>query len=942
MLTSIDPFGLPEAIKSSNMDSPMTVMPSGVNLTSDNNGVSRTDAASAENGAQLEALYTQWKANPASVDAQWNAFFAGFELGCQQPPRRGTAPAAHATTADPSAGLESRLKQSRVDALVSAYRRLGHQAAQIDPLHLLKRTVPEISLEYVKLSEADLDSEFEIYWAGELAVLPLREIINLLRETYCGNVGIEYMHIENYAIRRWLRSRIEEGRLRKDTLPNAEKKRVLERLLEGELFEKFLHTRYVGQKRFSLEGGETVIPILDKIVEECPRHGVQQIVMGMAHRGRLNVLANILGKDYEFVFNEFAENFVANSEQGDGDVKYHLGYEAIVNTSTSKSVGISLAPNPSHLETVCPVVEGKARAWQRRLNDTAERSKVLPVLIHGDASFAGQGVVAETLNLSQLEGYRTGGTIHIVINNQIGFTTSPVDGASSQYCTSVAKMVGSPIFHVNGDDPIAAVTTIQLAFEFRQQFKKDVVIDMVCYRRHGHNEGDEPRFTQPLMYSAIEDHPPISDIFFGHLVKFGDITPAEVKEFRAKFEERLNTALQKSKVATKTIVPAIRKSIATPELLDPVDTAVKLDKLIEIGRAITTEPANIELNPKVKRFLQGRMSMVEGKTPLDWSTAEALAFGSLLESGVPVRLSGQDSRRGTFSQRHSVLYDVKTRERYKPLNNISKTQATFCVYNSPLSEYAVLGFDYGYGLDFPDMLVLWEAQFGDFANGAQIMIDQYVVCSETKWGETSSIVLLLPHGYHGQGPEHSSARLERYLQQCADDNIQVVYPTTPASYFHVLRRQAVRKIKKPLIVMTPKSLLRDAHCTSTMAELASGRFEEILPDPAPAKHPKRVILCSGKVFFDLDDYRKAEKLYPLHEKKLQGIVGDLSKAEKFVWAQEESQNMGAWTYIEPPLRKLFGRDVLYAGREASASTATGSHAIHDLEQRELVKQAFSL
>jgi 2-oxoglutarate dehydrogenase E1 component len=665
------------------------------------------------------------------------------------------------------------------------------------------------------------------------------------------------------------------------------------------------------------------------------------------------VLANILGKDYEFVFNEFAENYVANSEQGDGDVKYHMGYDSIVVTSTGSKIGISLAPNPSHLETVCPVVEGKARAWQRRLNDTRERRKVLPVLIHGDASFAGQGVVAETLNLSQLEGYRTGGTIHLIINNQIGFTTSPVDGASSQYCTSVAKMVGSPIFHVNGDDPIAAVTTIQLAFEFRQQFKKDVVVDMYCYRRHGHNEGDEPRFTQPLMYSAIEDHPPISDIFFGHLVKFGDITPDEVRAFRAKFEEKLTAALQKSKVATKAIVPAIRKALASPEMLLPVETAVPKEKLEAIGRAITKEPPNFELNPKIKRWLQSRLDMVLGKTPVDWSTAEALAFGSLLESGYPVRLSGQDSRRGTFTQRHSVLYDAKTRERYKPLNNIREGQATFCVYNSPLSEYAVLGFDYGYGLDFPDMLVLWEAQFGDFANGAQIMIDQYIVCSETKWGETSSIVLLLPHGYHGQGPEHSSARLERYLQACADDNIQVTFPSTPASYFHVLRRQALRKTKKPLIIMTPKGLLRDPRCVSPIGEFAAGCFEEILPDPEAPASARRLILCTGKVYFDLADRRKAEKitdtaivrleqLYPFHEKKLQAITAPYAKAEKIVWCQEESANMGAWTFIEPRLRKLFGRDILYAGREASASTATGSHAIHELEQHEVVNQAFSL
>ena len=923
----------------------MTVMPSGVKLTPDNNGVSRADAASAENGQQLEALYNQWKKDPSSVDDQWNAFFSGFELGCQQPPRRGGQPAA-------LTGSAATVKQAKVDALIGAYRRLGHQSAKVDPLNLRKRTVPELSLDYMGLSEADLDTSFDFLLAGERTPMKLRDIVALMKDTYTASVGIEYMHVEDFTIRRWLRDRIEAGRLRKDTLSNAEKKRVLSHLLEGELFEKFIHTRYVGQKRFSLEGGETIIPILDKIVEECPRHGVEQIVMGMAHRGRLNVLANILGKDYEFIFNEFAENYVPGSELGDGDVKYHMGYDSVVTTSTGPKIGISLAPNPSHLEAVNPVVEGKARAWERRLNDTVERRKVLPVLLHGDASFIGQGVVAETLNLSQLPGYCTGGTIHIVINNQIGFTTSPIDGASTPYCTAVAKMLGIPIFHVNGDDPIAAVTTIQLAFEFRQKFQKDVVVDMFCYRRHGHNEGDEPRFTQPLMYSAIEDHPPISDIFFGHLVKFGDITPDEVRAFRAQFEEKLNNALQKSKVATKTIVPALRRSLSCPQLLDPVDTAVPLEKIEVIGHAITKEPENFQLNPKIKRWLQARRDMIEGKAPLDWSTAEALAFGSLLDGGMPVRLSGQDSRRGTFTQRHSVLYDVKTRERYTPLNNLKPGQAKFCVYNSPLSENAVLGFDFGYSLDFPDMLVLWEAQFGDFANGAQIIIDQYIVCSETKWGETSGIVLLLPHGYHGQGPEHSSARYERFLQACAEDNIQVTIPSTPASFFHLLRRQAIRTIKKPLIVMTPKGMLRDPRCTSPRDDLAKGCFEEILPDPAMPKGAKRVIFCTGKVYFDLVDHRKAnnitdtaiirfEQLYPLNEKKVQDALA-AQQAEKIVWCQEESANMGAWSFIEPRLRKLTGREILYAGREASASTATGAVAIHELEQRQLITQAFTL
>jgi 2-oxoglutarate dehydrogenase E1 component len=935
----------------------MTVMPNGVSLTPDFTGASRTDAAAADNGAQLESLYQQWKADPASVDASWNSFFAGFELGCQQPPKRGASANGAATVSIETtpAGTADRRKQARVDALVGAYRRLGHSVAKLDPLNLRKRTTPELTLEYMKLTGADLDQEFEFIVGGKTMVKTLRDIIALMQETYCGSTGIEYMHIEDFTIRRWLRDRLEAGVLSKDRLSNAEKKRVLSGLLEGELFEKFLHTRYVGQKRFSLEGGETIIPILDKIVEDSPRHGVEQIVMGMAHRGRLNVLANILGKDYEFLFNEFAENYVPNSTMGDGDVKYHLGYESVVTTSTGSKIGISLAPNPSHLEAVDPVVEGKARAWQRRLSDTAERTKVLPILLHGDASFIGQGIVAETLNLSQLQGYRTGGTIHIVINNQIGFTTSPVDGASTPYCTGVAKMLGIPIFHVNGDDPIAAVSTIQLAFEFRQKFHKDVVVDMFCYRRHGHNEGDEPRFTQPLMYSAIEDHPPISDIFFGHLVKFGDITPDEVRAFRAQFEEKLNDALGKSKVATKTIIPALRKSIACPELLDPVETKVPMDTLRQLGDVMTREPQNFNLNPKVKRWLATRKDMIDGKTPIDWSTGEAMAFGSLLAGGCPVRLSGQDSRRGTFTQRHAVLYDMKTRERYTPLNNLGEGQARFCVYNSPLSEYAVLGFDFGYSLDFPDMLVLWEAQFGDFANGAQIIIDQYIACSETKWGETSGITLLLPHGYHGQGPEHSSARLERYLQACAEDNIQVAHVSTPANYFHILRRQALRAIKKPLIMMTPKGMLRDPRCTSPISECAEGSFQEIIGDTtAAAKDVQRVVLCTGKVYFDLNDHRKeqaiadtaivrVEQLYPLHEQKLQAAVtGAFPNAKKIVWCQEESANMGAWNFIEPRLRKLFNRDIAYAGRDASASTATGSTAIHNLEQRELINQAFTL
>ncbi len=928
----------------------MTTKPNGVSLTRDSNPVSRSMAPTGENSAVLDQLYQDWKRDPNSVGEEWQAFFSGFELGCQQPPLRGGAGAVTGAPSAPS-GV-SRPLQERVDGLVDAYRTLGHQAAKLDPLHLLKRSAPELELSHFQLTEADLNSEFDFEGAQGRTVMKLRDIITLLKDTYCGHVGIEFMHIEDYTVRFWVREKLETGVLLKDYFTAQERKRVLHHLLEGELFERFLHTRYQGQKRFSLEGGETLIPMLDKVLEDSPKRGVEQIVMGMAHRGRLNVLANVLRKDYEYVFNEFSENYAPGFQLGDGDVKYHLGFESVITTSTGAKIGLSLAPNPSHLEAVGPIVEGRARARQRKMHDTEKREKVLPILIHGDAAFIGQGVVAETFNLSQLEGYKTGGTIHIVINNQIGFTTSPKDGASTPYCTAMAKMLGVPIFHVNGDDPVAAVATIQLAFEFRQKFHKDVVVDLYCFRRHGHNEGDEPRFTQPLMYSAIEDHPPISDIFFGHLVKLGDITPEEVRTFKAQLEEKLNTALTKSKVATKSIVPAIRKPLSTPELLDPVDTAVSLESVTEVGKSLSREPEKFELNPKIKRWLGGRLDMVTGKLPLDWSMAEALSFGTLLTQGVPIRLSGQDSRRGTFTQRHSVLYDTHTRERYTPLMNLAKDQARFCVYNSPLSEYAVLGFDYGYALDCPELLVLWEAQFGDFANGAQIVIDQYIVCSETKWGETCGIVLLLPHGYHGQGPEHSSARLERFLQACAEDNIQVANCSTPASYFHILRRQGLRKVRKPLIIMTPKGLLRDSRCVSIIDDLTSHGFQEVIPDTTAGKDAKRVILCTGKVYFDLHDARKAqglensvalvriEQLYPLHERKLADAVAAFSGAEKIVWCQEESANLGAWSFLEPRLRKLFGREILYAGRDGSASSATGSLAIHELEQRELVNQAF--
>ncbi|NCY21581.1 2-oxoglutarate dehydrogenase E1 component [bacterium] len=760
------------------------------------------------------------------------------------------------------------------------------------------------------------------------------------------------MHIMNFAIRRWLRDRMERSRNQPAFTP-AQQRRILEKVIAAESLERFLHTRYVGQKRFSLEGGETLIAVLDTLLEACPASGVEEVVIGMAHRGRLNVLVNTLGKSRRKLFTEFHENYVPETVLGDGDVKYHLGFENDVATSSGKKIRLSLAPNPSHLEAVDPVVEGMARARQRHRDDTVKREKVVPVLIHGDGAFIGQGVVAETLNLSRLEGYRTGGTIHIIVNNQIAFTTLAPDSRSTRYCTAPGKTLGLPIFHVNGDDPLAAAYVIQLALEFRQKFHEDIILDIVCYRRHGHNEGDEPNFTQPTLYSEIDAHPPVGRLLARQLLDAGVITEEEIQKIRSRIDTVSEDALRESREAVTKFQPKLHPPISCPDLLKEVPTAVSAKKLADLGESISTIPADFQINTKIRKLLDTRKAMAAGQAPLDWACAEHLAFASLLTQNVPIRLSGQDSRRGTFSQRHAAIYDLHTRARYIPLKNLSKNQASFCVYNSPLSEAAVLGFDYGYSLDCPEMLVLWEAQFGDFANGAQTQIDQYITSSESKWGTTSRLTLLLPHGYHGQGPEHSSARLERFLQLCAEDNMAVCYPTTPANYFHLLRRQALRKILKPLVVMTPKGLLRDARATSPVVDLTRGSFEEILPDPDLSRGARRVILCSGKVFYDLRDYRtknnitdtaiiRFEQIYPLHSQKLLSILSRHSPDAEIVWCQEESENMGAWSHLALKLQNLLGKKIRYAGRDASSSPATGSLAIHNLEQTQLVQEAFGV
>ena len=907
----------------------------------------------------LEENYEQWRINPKSVDANWQAFFEGFELGSQLEPdldsknnSNGKASKTNLNDPTPALPVVDPMQQGRLSHLLFAYRMLGHYIANLDPLGFNKRELPELELHNFKFTDADLDREFNAGTAGGGGQKTLREILQILQDTYCRTVGAQYMHIQKFEIRRWLRDRMESTRNR-PKFSDEKKRRILKNLIDAEHFEKFLHTSYVGQKRFSLEGGETLIPVLDAIIEGAPKRGIFKIAMGMAHRGRLNVLANIIGKDYKFLFDEFSDNYVQQDALGDGDVKYHLGYENTRTTSDGNKVSINLAPNPSHLEAVSPVVQGKARAFQRILNDSSERKKVLPVVIHGDAAFIGQGIVAETFNMSQLAGYRTGGTVHIIINNQIGFTTLPHDARSTLYCTSTAKMLDVPIFHVNGNDPIAAVHCIEMALDFRQRFSRDVVVDIVCYRKHGHNEGDEPSFTQPRLYAAIADQPLISDLLLKSLKNENVVSQEDAETFRNAFQIALECARNESRSETHKLKPAIKSSLSSPELLEHIDTKVNLNRLREVGLSLTSEPPNFNLNPKIKRLIKQRREMVEGKRPIDWGLAEALAFGTLLTENIPIRLTGQDVRRGTFSHRHAVYYEVGTRERYIPLQKLAAKQGNFRIFNTPLTEAAVLGFEFGYSLDYPNMLLLWEAQFGDFANGAQVIIDQFITSSESKWNETSNIVLLLPHGYEGQGPEHSSGRLERFLQSCAEDNIQVGNFTTPSNLFHALRRQVLRPINKPLILMTPKSLLRDPRCTSSLEEITNGGFNEIIPDTKSNSGAKRIIFCTGKVYFDLEEYRennnidntaiiRIEQHYPLHSSKLIEAVKNHPDADRFVWCQEESENMGAWFFMESRLRRLLNHEIIYAGREASASPATGSRAIHQLEQTKLIKEAFTL
>ncbi|MDP9407760.1 MAG: multifunctional oxoglutarate decarboxylase/oxoglutarate dehydrogenase thiamine pyrophosphate-binding subunit/dihydrolipoyllysine-residue succinyltransferase subunit, partial [Actinomycetota bacterium] len=841
-------------------------------------------------------------------------------------------------------------KEARVHELIHAYRVRGHLMADVNPLEFRQRSHPDLDVINHGLTLWDLDREFRIGGFSGSDVLPLREVLGVLRESYCRTIGIEYMHIQEPEERRWIQARVEKRAERPD---RAEQLHVLKRLNAAEAFESFLQTKYVGQKRFSLEGGESVVPILDAVVHEAAKEGLDEVVIGMAHRGRLNVLANIVGKSYSQIFGEFEGNVDPRTAHGSGDVKYHLGAEGTYRAEDGTSIAVSLASNPSHLETVDPVLEGVVRAKQDVLDKGDDGFTVVPVLVHGDAAFAGQGVVAETLNLSQLRGYRTGGTVHVIINNQVGFTTSPKSARSSVYASDVARMVQAPILHVNGDDPEACVRVAKLAYEYRQAFHKDVVIDMVCYRRRGHSEVDEPSFTQPLMYDLIDKKRSVRKIYTENLIGRGDITLPEAEEALKDYQGQLE------KVFADTRNPGQAPDIAPPaqktDLSAPVETAISQEVMKRIADSQVSLPEGFTVHPRLLPQLQKRAAAIS-EGGIDWATGEALAFGSLLLEGRPVRLAGQDARRGTFGQRHAVIVDRKTGAEHTPLANLSPDQATFYVYDSLLSEYAAQGFEYGYSVARPDALVLWEAQFGDFVNGAQIVIDEYIAAGDVKWGQKSGVVLLLPHGYEGQGPDHSSARIERFLTLCAEDNMTVAYPSTPASYFHLLRRQAIGEAHKPMVVFTPKSMLRLRAASSVPEDFTQGRFAPVIDDPNAAAREavQRVVLCAGKIYHDLAAAKRkrgsdqvalvrVEQLYPLPGEEVADVLASYPNAKDVVWTQEEPGNMGPWPRMALDLPDHLGEQhtLRRISRRASASPAVGSAKVHEAEQAALVDAVFS-
>jgi len=898
-----------------------------------------------------EELYDKWRRDPQSVEASWRSYFNSLD----QQPSQSTSPPPIlekevSVVFQPRKEAAAGPPDVRVYNLIQAYRQFGHLMANVNPIALHPPQEPrELQLETYGLSKQDLSRPFPTFGLLKEPMAPLLKIINDLKSIYCNKIGVEYIETHSLELESWLQRQIEPTHF-KAPLTIEQKQMILQQLNKSELLESFLHTKYVGQKRFSIEGGETLIPMLSSLLDTAANFGAEEFVIGMAHRGRLNVLSNIMNKSYVDIFTEFDESYIPESIEGSGDVKYHKGYNAEVETASKKKVKIDLSPNPSHLEAVDPVVEGMVRAKQTILNDEESHKKVVPILIHGDAAIAGQGVVYETLQMYKLEGYSTGGTIHIVINNQIGFTTLPKDSRSTLYDTDIAKGFSCPVFHVNAEDPDGCVYVTNLAVEMRQKFHCDVFIDLCCYRKYGHNESDEPAFTQPIEYQLIRKKKPIRDLYRDELIQQGVLEKYMAEALETEFKNALNVALK----SIKTFETKEPKEEKEPvHKFNGKPTGVAKEEIEEVATRFCTIPEGFHIHPKLEHFVIEHLAMVQEPKPIDWGMAETLAYATLLIEGTPVRISGQDSCRGTFSHRHAVWMDQIQEKTYFPLKHLSETQARFDIYNSPLSEYAVLGFEYGYSTSYPESLVIWEAQFGDFSNGAQVVIDQFVSPSEQKWGQRSGLVMFLPHGYEGQGPEHSSARIERYLSLCGHDNMQVVNPTTPAQFFHLLRRQMVEKILKPLIVFTPKGLLRHPACVSNLNEFVQGSFKEILDDPKDPKNIKKVVLCSGRIYYDLDAMRtknnakdlaivRIEELYPLHTEQLKEILEKYEGYKECIWVQEEPSNMGAWEYMRPLLREILpkGKEARYIGRHRSASTAVGSHALHKKESAAIMHELF--
>lgn len=892
----------------------------------------------------IESLYEAYKEDPESVEFGWRKFFEGFELG-----RSGDA--ASVTMETP----EHFLKEIGVLNMINGYRTRGHLFTKTNPVRERRKYFPGKEISQWGLSDADLDTVFNAGVEVGIGPAKLKDIIALLEQTYCQSIGVEFMYIRHPERIKWFLEKLEKNK----NTPNfsiEEKKQILHKLNQAVIFENFLGTKFLGQKRFSLEGAESLIPAMNAVIEKGAELGLKEFVIGMAHRGRLNVLANIMNKTYKEIFKEFEGKFNEDDPFG-GDVKYHLGYSTDIKTASGKEVHLSLSPNPSHLEAVDPVVEGMVRSKidHKYKNDL---TSIAPILIHGDASVAGQGIVYEVIQMQKLDGYKTGGTIHLVINNQIGFTTNFKDARSSTYCTDVAKTTLSPVFHVNGDDVEALVHAIQMAVEYRQKYHSDVFIDILCYRRYGHNESDEPRFTQPLLYKAIEKHPNPREIYVKKLSEQGsidaDLAKQMDKEFRQHLQERLNEAKQEDKTLVEPLFQGAWKNFrfSTPEdFKTTFNTKVDEKKFLSIADKISTLPKDKKFLNKIERLFADRNKMVNETKTFDWAMAELMAYASLMEEGFDVRLSGQDVERGTFSHRHAVVKIEDSEEEYIPLQNISEKQAAFNIYNSHLSEYGVLGFEYGYAMASPNTLTIWEAQFGDFFNGAQIIVDQFVTSAEFKWRRSNGLVMLLPHGYEGQGPEHSSGRIERFLEMCANDNIQVAICSTPANYFHLLRRQMIRPFRKPLVVFTPKSLLRHPACVSKLEDFTKGAFEEVIDDASvKAKDVKRVLLCSGKIYYELLERRekegrtndvaivRLEQLFPLPVDQLEALKKKYSKATEIFWVQEEPRNMGAWPYLVRLMRK---ENIEVISRKESSSTATGYNKQHLTQQDYILYKAFT-